>query len=295
MNDTSRWNRSRARLLAAVIAAPALLLTACTAGATATSAAQPASSASGTATAVAGWPSAIAAIGHSGLTGYDSGQPQVDARANSWATGDNPAVDSVYQRILAKNPAIEGHATNLAVDGSGVVDLLSQAKALASTTPKPDLIVVQSIDNDMQCDGTDAEHLPVYREGLVEVMEALTEGVPDATVFFVSQWGTVEIYDAAVSQIDPSHVAGTGPCDTVDPATLEVVPEKEAGEQAIVDDYFATIVDVCSAYENCRTDEGAMQSMAIDPEDLTPDLNHLMATGHAKMAAIAWAALYPDT
>lgn len=295
MKDGLSGGRSRARLLAVVVAAPAFLLTACTAGTTATPTTPgPASSASPSVTAVAGWPSAIAAVGHSGLTGYDSEQPQIDAKGNSWATGDNPAVDSVYLRILAKNPAIEGHATNLAVDGTGVVDLLRQAEELASITPKPELIVVQSIDNDMQCDGSDAEHLPVYRAGLVEVMDALAEGVPDATVFFVSQWASAEIYDAAVSKIDPSHVAGTGPCDTVDPASLEVVPEKEAGMQALVDEYFATIVDVCSAYENCRTDEGAMQTLRLDPADLTPDLDHLTAAGHAKMAAIAWGELYPD-
>src|SRR4029079_13719524 len=69
------------------------------------------------ATPVPGWPSAIAAIGHSGLTGYNSEGNGADARSNSWVTGTNPEVDSVYARILAHNPAVEGHATNLAVDG----------------------------------------------------------------------------------------------------------------------------------------------------------------------------------
>src|SRR6478735_7244529 len=94
---------------------------------------------------------------------------------------------------------------------------------------------------DMQCAGTDSEHLPVYREGLVKVMYALAGGVPDATVLFGSQWGSVQIYDAAVVHIDPRHVAGTGPCDTVDPSTLDAVPAKEAALQALVDEYFAKI------------------------------------------------------
>jgi hypothetical protein len=222
------------------------------------------------------------------LTGSNSEGTGVGVRSSSWATGTNPQVDSVYLRILAHNPAIEGHATNLAVDGSEVVDLLRQAEHLGAVTPKPERVLIQSIDNDMQCDGPDAEHLPVYREGLVKVMDVLEKDVPDATVLFVSQWGSVQIYDAAVMQTDPRHVAGTGPCDTVDPSTLDAVPAKEAGLQALVDEYFATIVDVCAQYANCMTDDGAMQQLALAPEDLTSDLDHLAVSGHAKMAAIAW-------
>lgn len=244
--------------------------------------------------AVPGWPSAIAAIGHSGLTGYDSATPGVDARSNSWATGDSPDVDSVYLRILAENPAIEGHAVNVAVDGSNVNGLLGQAKLIVEEDPKPELVIVQSIDNDMQCDGTDEEHLPVYRDGLVRVMDVLSAGLPDATILFVSQWGSVEEYTAAAIGVDPSHLAGTGPCDVVDPTTLEVVPEKLPPFQQLVDAYFNTIVEVCSAYAHCITDEGAMQAMQLDPADLTPDLNHLKPSGHAKMAEIAWNVLYPS-
>ena len=58
-----------------------------------------------------GYPSSIAILGHSGSTGEDSDpeQPHVEIRANSWATGTNPRVNSVYARLLARNPAIRGH------------------------------------------------------------------------------------------------------------------------------------------------------------------------------------------
>jgi hypothetical protein len=38
---------------------------------------------------------------------------------------------------------------------------------------------------------------------------------------------------------------------------------------------------------------GAMQRMDLEPQDLTPDTNHLSVTGQAKMAAIAWSVLFP--
>ncbi len=285
-----RTRASRRGSIIAALGVVALALSGCSADA----GTRAASASASDPVPVAGWPSAMAAIGHSGLTGYDSDRRNADAVGNSWATGDNPDVDSVYLRILAHNPAIEGHHVNLAVDGSGVADLLRQATKLVAMTPKPELVIVQSIDNDMQCDGTDDAHLPVYRAGLVKVMDVLSNGLPDATVLFVSQWGAVVIYDAAAFGVDPLHMAGNGPCDTVDPVTKQIVPEKEAGLQTLVDRYFAVVTDVCSAYRNCRTDENAMQGMLIGPDDLAPDLNHLSVAGHAKMAAIAWQVLYPD-
>src|SRR5262249_43350116 len=52
------------------------------------------------------YPGSLAAIGDS-WTG-----PSV--AADSWATGTNKAVESQYLRILAHNPAVRGHAYNLA-------------------------------------------------------------------------------------------------------------------------------------------------------------------------------------
>lgn len=242
---------------------------------------------------VPGWPSGIAALGHSGLTGSGILNTGVDERQDSWATGDNPDIDSVYRRILDRNPAIEGHAINLAVDGSGIDGLLRQATALTRASANPGLIVIQSIDNDMRCDGTDDQHVLEYRQGLVDVMDVLTTAFPEATVFFVSRWATAQQYATAVSARDPSHIAGTGLCDLVDSATMAIDPDAVATVQRITEQYFAAIVDVCSAYPNCRTDGGAMQRLQLDPEDLTVDMNHLMPSGQAKMAQIAWTVLFP--
>ena len=288
----SRVHRRKIPILTGCLLIALLVMTSCSSG-TAPEPPAAASPSSVPVPAKSGWPSVIAAIGHSGLTGYDSGESGGDTVANSWATGENPDVDSVYLRILAENPEIEGNAINVAVDGSNVNDLIRQANNISKLTPQPQLVIVQSIDNDITCDGTDKEHLPVYRAGLVKVMDTLTTGLPEARVFFVSQWATVAMYDAVVMSIDPGHLAGTGPCDTVDPSTLKIVPANEATLQSIVDQYFATVVDVCSAYVNCETDQNAMQSFDLAADDLSPDLDHLSISGHAKEAAIAWDVLYP--
>ena len=77
------------------------------------------------AAATPGYPRSMAVLGHSNATGEDSdpAQPHAVIRANSWATGTNPAVNSVYLRILANNPAIKSHDFNLAQPSATVDDL----------------------------------------------------------------------------------------------------------------------------------------------------------------------------
>lgn len=238
-------------------------------------------------------PGGIVVIGHSGATGYDSNpsDPGVDVKANSWATGSNPDVDSIYLRSLATDPTLEGKAWNYAISGSEVTSLLTQAKRVVTSNPTADLVLVQSIDNDMRCDGTDSENYEPYRASLTKVLEALTQGMPKARIFFVSQWADVKTYDRVAFSVNPNHLAGNGPCDTVDPKTKKIVPARETYLQRIVDDYFGIVTEVCARYPTCKTDAGANQHMDLVAEDLTPDMNHLSVAGHAKMAALEWKAL----
>ena len=98
------------------------------------------------------YPNAIAVLGHSGATGYNSDpkRPGVDARENSWATGDNPAVNSIYLRLLALNPVVRGHNTNVDVAGSDVDALAGRADQALATRPLPELFLIQSVDNDIR-------------------------------------------------------------------------------------------------------------------------------------------------
>ncbi len=240
------------------------------------------------------YPSSIVVIGHSGATGYDSdpSRPGQDINANSWATGTNPNVDSVYLRVLDRNAAVEGNVHNLAIDGSGVESLIGQATRAVAVTPAPELVLVQSIDNDIRCDGTDEANDEPFRAHLTNAMDILTAGLPDAEIFVVSQWADVATYDRVAVPLRPQQFAGDGPCDVVDPTTMQADPAKEAYLQGLVDAYFGIITDVCARYPTCRTDGGANQRMALVAQDLSRDMNHLSVSGHAKMAAIEFEALY---
>ena len=76
------------------------------------------------------YPSAIAVVGGNDAAGYasDPKRPLQEARANSWATGTNAAVRSIYTRLLAVNPTIKGRAFNFSSLGATVRDLPSQVR-----------------------------------------------------------------------------------------------------------------------------------------------------------------------
>ena len=239
----------------------------------------------------------IAVMGHSGATGTltDPDDPTRDATENSWATGDNPRVRSIYLRLAETHPAMRGHAYNVAVDGSTVDNLESQLQRLLEVAdPLPDVVIVQTIDNDIRCDGTDADNVARFGAEFARMLELVRGKVPDVSFFLVSQWATVQTY-ATWAQSQPAVVAensGTGPCDFFTPEG-ELRPAGVRSLQGIVDGYWGAVEKVCAATPDCWTDGAAMQQMTITTRDLARDFNHLSVEGHAKMARLAWQA-FPD-
>jgi lysophospholipase L1-like esterase len=236
----------------------------------------------------------IVALGHSGTTGYASNpsDPQGDVRENSWATGANPQVNSVYRRLLATHSALKGHSTSLGVDGSDVDNLSDQVDQMLALTPLPDVVIIQSIDNDMQCDGTDPANEKTFATKLDQVLTTINQKDQNAQIFFVTPLGSVQTYTDATKDL-PAAVAGssgTGPCDTFTLAGKER-PAGIASVQKIIDDYFAAIKRVCAAHRACFTDDGALLRMPVRPSDVTADANHLSVQGLAVMAKHAWDAL----
>ena len=236
----------------------------------------------------------IAVLGHSGATGTMSDPADAfrDAHENSWATGENPAVRSIYFRLLRTHPAMQGHNYNMAVNGTAVDNLPSQLERLMmEADPLPDVVIVQSIDNDMRCDGTDASNYQPYSEALTKALADIEQQIPGVDLFLVSQWGSVKNWTeyAVGKPTVVSQNAGTGPCD-VFTAAGKIRPAGVRSLQRVVDRYWAVVEEVCASLPRCFTDGAALQTMRIGDGDLASDGNHLAIPGHAKMAAIAWKA-----
>ncbi len=237
------------------------------------------------------YPDSIAVLGHSGATGYDSDlrRPKTDVNANSWATGTNPAVNSLYLRILAQNPKIKGHNVNLAQDGATVRELLQQAKTAVSLKQKAELLVIQIMDNDIVCPATKRDYA-AFRAGLVSAFKVLTRGAPRSSVFVVSQFGSPTTQLTALTRYERLAVGGDGPCDVLN-TSGRLVAKRLARLEATIHGYEAQLASACKLFSKCRYDNGAFGRIVDRHEYISEDLNHFSIRGHAKAAAVAWVAL----
>jgi hypothetical protein len=238
---------------------------------------------------------AIGVMGHSGATGANSTGEGPDVPENSWATGDDPVVNSIYLRLLSAHPALQGHNFNTAKDGSDASALMGQAEQLLAMDPVPDLVLVNSVDNDIQCDGSDEGNYDAFEAQIDDVLTFLQESAPGVRVFFVDQWTSVVRYDDVVSTLPGGIAHGTdsGPCGVFNADGTRNV-EGETYLQQQVDEYMDRVIAACSRHDDCATDAKAMQGLPLEAADLAPDFDHLAVSGLTKEAAIAWGALPSD-
>ncbi|MDQ6852565.1 MAG: GDSL-type esterase/lipase family protein [Actinomycetota bacterium] len=241
------------------------------------------------------YPNSIIVLGDSGATGLhsDPDQPEKDATQNSWATGDNPAVKSIYTRVLALHPAVRGHNANVAVDGTGVDQLGGQVDQALAIEPRPDLFLIQTVANDIRCDGSDPDNYALFAVTLEDVLRKISVGAPQAKVFIVSgPWSTTKRYLSVAQHLPGARASntGTGPCDLFSPAG-EPVPAHQRYIEGITQRYLDAVKSVCAKFRTCLYDHGALHNIAITTADVTPDGYHLTVIGQRKQAALEWRAL----
>ena len=180
-------------------------------------------------------PVGVIAIGASGLTGQNTDPtlpPYSPVLENSWATGTNAEVNSIYQRLVAVRPETEGHVSNQAVGGARSNTLAYQAEVALEEVPDPALVIVSTIPNDVRCDGTDAEFIPRFGEFVKEALDVITSASPDSRILMLGLEGTSATYAQALMEHPEAIVGGTGMCDYFDPDG-QLVPEAVDTEAGI--------------------------------------------------------------
>ena len=248
-----------------------------------------------TAPAASGWnrgyPNSIAVLGHSGSTGANSDptRPGRDVRENSWATGINPEVRSVYGRILAHNPAIKGHNLSYSQGGAGITMVAAQADRLLATDPDTALILIQVMDNDLTCP-LDRSALGRFQQQLHDVLNRLAGTTSTTRLFVVSQIGSVRTYADALTRAERAAQGGTGPCDFMTPSG-DIDAAKVRRLEHAIHAYEAALEVACKRVPRCTYDQGDFGRIADRHANLSDDLNHFNVAGHAELAAVAWATL----
>jgi lysophospholipase L1-like esterase len=236
-------------------------------------------------------PNSMAAIGDSISRAYDVTCCVVGEHpANAWSTGNAPSdgVLSHYERILAANPAISGHAFNDAVTGARMADAPGQAANAVSQGAAYVTILMGA--NDV-CTSTVASMTPVatFRSQFSQTMSVLSAGLPAGAHVYVSSipnvfnlWKILHTNPSArlvwgVAGICQSLLA---PSDTA--AQRRAVKTRTKADNA-------ALAAVCGQYAFCRYDGGAAFNFVFTPADVsTLDYFHPSLAGQAAIASTSW-------
>lgn len=238
-------------------------------------------------------PVGIIAIGHSALTGNnaDPARPGKDTKELSWATGTMAEVNSIYRRLVTIRPETEGNVFNAAVGGAASDTLPEQAEVALAAVPAPAIVIVETIDNDIRCDGNDAGRVGRFGENVGNALRVITEASPQSRILMLSSFGRpdAEIIGAIIA-VRPDLkrlLTGTGVCDFYNPAG-ELAPEGFAGFISILESFEAEQARVCATVPQCSTDGGAATRFEDTIADYSDDYIHLNVGGLARLAEAMW-------
>ncbi len=149
--------------------------------------APPADAAPGTQPARPGLPNRIAVVGDSisagtGTEGLNIFNPTQTHPQNSWSTGTNN--NSLYVRLQAINPAINGNTQNVSDNGKQMTDADEQVNSLNTGT---DLVTIQMGGNDL-CKDSVAQMTSVatYRNQFVQFLQAVRNRMPNSLILVAS-------------------------------------------------------------------------------------------------------------
>ena len=217
----------------------------------------------------------IAALGASAETGFATAGAFDEAPANSWVTGTNRAVRSIYLRLRELNPAIAGHAHNYAEPGTGISELADQAAHVPRGT---ELVTIETGVNDACESRTTPADFRAQFERALRVVEARA---PRARVVVLSIFDVLAMWDAVKTLPAASHTRFlcTSATDRDRPELARMI--RNLNRQ---------LASVCARHPNCRYDGGAVYRLRWRRQDIsTVDYFHPSLSGQRNIAAAMWA------
>ncbi|MGP3979774.1 SGNH/GDSL hydrolase family protein [Streptomyces sp. KR80] len=239
---------------------------------------------------VAEWdtsPRSIAALGDSITRGFDACRVLAECPEVSWATGTDPRVRSLAQRLL-KSPA--GNSWNHARSGARMADLPGQVAAAVGH--RPELVTVLVGANDA-CRGSTALMTPVdaFRTDFETAMRRLRHSLPKAQVYVASIPDLKRLWSQGRQNPLVKQVWETGIC-------ASMLSEPDARDQASADRrqqvydrvvaYNTALKEVCGKDPLCRYDE-AVFGYRFTGEQLSKwDWFHPSRNGQERLAELAY-------
>jgi lysophospholipase L1-like esterase len=273
-------------------------------------------------------PRVMAALGDSITRAYNTTGngcptgPGLDCPKNSWATGTNPAVDSVRERLDAISPQ-PLTAYNDAVSGTRAADLVKQAETAAGQDP--DFVLIEIGANDA-C-ATTPTATATFREQVRSALQVLVSSNKQVYIQLMSIPDINQLRTIFTDPPDPNallrwelfHV-----CQGLLADPLSTEPADEARREAFreqVTAYNAALAEVCGEFKRCLWDDEAVFNsgfttadvanvtntggLDVPPFNLVPvigpgnpnstaDYFHPSVSGQAKLAEAAWSTTFND-
>jgi len=244
------------------------------------------------------YPSSIAALGDSITRAFDTcSLPYVDCPANSWSTGTNTAVNSVYERLLTLNPQIGGHSFNDAKTGAKMDDLPGQAATAASQQVAAVTILMGANDVCTSSVGTMTDP-SVLGSQLRSALTTLATSDPNAQIYIASIPNVYRLWQVLHTNFAADFVwSVAGICQSLlaNPLSTSAADQArrlQVQQRTIADN--AQIASVCAEFAGrCHFDNNAIYNVAFSASDVTTrDYFHPNVSGQAKAAATIWAAFF---
>ena len=216
--------------------------------------------------------------------------------AHSWSTGNHPmdAIDSHYERILARNGEVAGRNFNQSVSGARMKDAPAQAEAVARQGAE--YVTVLMGGNDV-CASSKEAMTPMadYESAFRQTMDVLTTGLSAAPIYVVSVpdvyrlWNVHRLNPVAVTAWDWFKICQSMLARSNTEADRQLVRNRNI-------DYNRVLRRVCADYVQCRYDDDRVFDYRFSAVDVsTVDYFHPSAVGQRNLAEITWRAGYwPD-
>ncbi|MFH7595410.1 SGNH/GDSL hydrolase family protein [Streptomyces racemochromogenes] len=234
-------------------------------------------------------PASVAAVGDSITRGFDACSVLADCPEVSWATGSDPAVNSLAARLLGE-AEVPARSWNHAVTGARMADLPGQVAEAAQH--KPGLVTVMVGSNDA-CRPTASSMTPVadFRAEFEQALKELRAASPASQVYVSSVPDLQRLWEQGKDSPMVRQVWKLGICQSMlaDPLSADAgATARREKVRARVVEYNEALRQVCAKDALCRYDGGAVFQYPFGAEQLSHwDWFHPGRDGQARLAELA--------
>lgn len=242
------------------------------------------------------YPNSMDALGDSITRAFNTCSVSLlDCPENSWSTGTNAAVDSIYQRILATNLGIGGHEFNDAVSGTKMTNLNSQATNAVSHHVELVTILMGSNDACTSSIST-MTATSTYESQFKTAINTLTSLLPSGAQIAVGSlpnayrlWELFHTVLAATTTWKLGLICQSLLENPTSTALADV--ERRAKFKTREEEYDKVLAGVCTHTTNCKWDnEAGFKSLFTTKDITTRDYFHPSIEGQALIASTGWTA-----